>query len=167
MASQSGTSQHFSEYSMRWRGGNKSVAPVMGQTELCFYLTMYVNFFMVANMYLILIFQLISCQKWSGRKLKLVFCKYANKYSHVTFVFDEYQHFGAHKGSIQSKHYVSLFHWRNCSVQYCQAQSSPISTKLGWVYPYFGFLQSSPPPDKYRLSKPKVLVSWNFVWNLS
>ena len=53
---------------MRWRGGDKSVAPVMGQTELCFYLTrddltMYVNFFMVANMYLILIFQLISCQK--------------------------------------------------------------------------------------------------------
>ena len=43
---------------MRWRGGDKSVAPVMGQTELCFYmtrddLTMYVNFFMVANMYLI------------------------------------------------------------------------------------------------------------------
>ena len=36
----------------------------------------------------------------------IVFCKYANKYSHVTFVFDKYQHFGAHKGSIQSKHYV-------------------------------------------------------------
>ena len=68
MGSLSGTSQHFSEYSMRWRGGDKSVAPVMGQTELCFYmtrddLTMYVNFFMVANMYLILIFHLISCQK--------------------------------------------------------------------------------------------------------
>ena len=51
-----------------WRGGDKSVAPVMGQTELCFYLTrddltMYVNFFIVANMYLILIFHLISCQK--------------------------------------------------------------------------------------------------------
>ena len=76
------------------------------ETKVKVRLKLYGYFFMVANMYLLHMFQFNSCQKWSGRKLKLVFCKYANKYSHVTFVFDEYQHFGAHKGSIQSKHYV-------------------------------------------------------------